>query len=122
MSENISYERYNRQMLLKNFGEAGQKKLTNASVLVVGAGGLGCPVLQYLAAAGVGKIGVVDDDVVAITNLHRQVLFSVEDVGYPKVEIAVGKLKKMNPEISITAFNQRLNVENAIDIMSEFDV
>ena len=122
MSENISYERYNRQMLLKDFGEAGQKKLMNANVLVVGAGGLGCPVLQYLTAAGVGNIGVVDDDVVALTNLHRQVLFSVEDIGYPKVEIAVQKLQSLNPDITLTAFNQRLNVENAIEIISEYDI
>lgn len=121
-NNNISYERYNRQMLLKDFGEAGQQKLMNAKVLVVGAGGLGCPVLQYLTAAGVGNIGVVDDDVVALTNLHRQILFSVDDIGYPKVEIAIQKLKKLNPDINLTAFNERLNVENAIDIISQFDL
>ena len=74
MKANNPYERYHRQMLLQEFGEAGQQKLLEAKVLVIGAGGLGCPVLQYLAAAGIGTLGIVDDDIVALSNLHRQVL------------------------------------------------
>lgn len=84
MKNNELYKRYQRQMLLKEIGESGQQKLLQAKVLVVGAGGLGCPVLQYLAAGGVGKIGVIDDDIVSLTNLHRQVLYNTNDVGFAK--------------------------------------
>ena len=84
MEEKKLYDRYQRQIILKEFGEAGQQKLLQAKVLVIGAGGLGCPVLQYLTAAGVGTIGIVDDDIVALTNLHRQVLYSVNDIGLSK--------------------------------------
>src|SRR5690349_13973 len=98
MDKNVSYERYNRQMLLRQFGEAGQQKLLQAKVLVVGAGGLGCPALQYLAAAGVGTIGIVDDDVVSLSNLHRQVLYSVHDIALPKAERAAMVLQQLNPE------------------------
>ena len=81
MKENNLYERYQRQIILKGFGEGSQQKLLLAKVLVIGAGGLGCPALQYLAAAGVGTIGIVDDDVVTLSNLHRQVLYSMADIG-----------------------------------------
>ena len=109
-------------MLLKQFGEAGQQKLFEAKVLVVGAGGLGCPALQYLAAAGVGTIGVIDDDVVALNNLHRQVLYAVHDIGLPKAERAALVLRQLNPEIAIIAYNERLTVQNALDIMATFDM
>ncbi len=122
MKENISYERYQRQIRLKEFGEAGQQKLLQAKVLVIGAGGLGCPVLQYLAAAGVGTIGIVDDDVVALNNLHRQPLYSVKDIGLPKVERAASVLRCLNPDINIIPFNQRLSVENALEIIQSFDI
>lgn len=118
----MSYERYNRQILLKQFGEAGQQKLLQAKVLVVGAGGLGCPVLQYLAAAGVGTIGIVDDDVVALSNLHRQVLYSVYDIGLSKAERAAFVLQQLNPEITIIAYNERLTTQNALDIIPAFDI
>ena len=104
MDNIISYERYHRQMILKDFGEAGQQKLLQAKVLVIGAGGLGCPALQYLAAAGVGTIGIVDDDVVSLSNLHRQILYSVKDIGLPKAERAAEILRHMNPEIKIIAY------------------
>src|SRR5215218_9801876 len=99
--QNTSYERYKRQMLLNGFGEEGQQKLLQAKVLVVGAGGLGCPALQYLVAAGVGKIGIVDDDIVSLHNLHRQVLFTTDDVGLQKVQVAATQLRRMNPEVQI---------------------
>jgi adenylyltransferase/sulfurtransferase len=122
MKENITYERYQRQIILKEFGEQGQQKLLQAKVLVIGAGGLGCPVLQYLAAAGIGTIGIVDDDTVALNNLHRQVLYSVNDIGLLKAERAASVLQRLNPEINIIPFIQRLTVENALEIMQSFDI
>jgi molybdopterin/thiamine biosynthesis adenylyltransferase/rhodanese-related sulfurtransferase len=122
MEEKRSYERYQRQIILKEFGEAGQQKLLQAKVLVIGAGGLGCPVLQYLTAAGVGTIGIVDDDRVALSNLHRQVLYSVNDIGLRKAERAASVLRGLNPDINIIPFNQRLTVENALEIIRSFDI
>ena len=116
------YERYHRQIILPEVGEQGQQKLLEAKVLVIGAGGLGCPVLQYLAAAGVGTIGIVDDDVVALNNLHRQVLYSVHDIGFSKAETAAGLLSRLNPEINIVPYNRRLTTENALDLLNAFDI
>ena len=93
-------QQYSRHLLLPEVGLQGQEKLKNAKVLVIGVGGLGCPVLQYLTAAGVGTIGIVDDDIVEKSNLQRQVLFSYEDIGKPKVEIAVKRLNQLNPFVS----------------------
>ena len=121
-SENTSYERYQRQIILKEFGEAGQQKLLQSKVLVIGAGGLGCPALQYLAAAGVGTIGIVDDDVVAISNLHRQPLYSTFDIGYSKAAIAKSHLSKLNPDIQLIAYNERLTTQNALGILKKFDI
>ena len=117
-----SYERYQRQIILKQFGEAGQQKLQQAKVLVVGAGGLGCPALQYLVAAGVGNIGIVDGDVVSLSNLHRQPLYTTFDIGFSKAEKAKHSLSKLNPEIFITAYNQRLTPQNALTILSAYDI
>jgi sulfur-carrier protein adenylyltransferase/sulfurtransferase len=117
-----SYERYQRQIILKNFGRQGQEKLQNASVLVVGAGGLGCPALQYLVAAGVGLIGILDDDTVALHNLHRQVLFNTSDIGRLKAEVATVKLKQMNPEVRIDTFPFRITNQNALSIIREYDI
>jgi len=116
------YKRYQRQILLKEFGIAAQKKLMHVKVLVVGAGGLGCPVLQYLAAAGVGTIGIVDSDVISLTNLHRQVLFTMDDIGLSKAEIAARKLKALNDEINIIPYNIQLTNENALGVIKEYDI
>ncbi|MCX2481766.1 HesA/MoeB/ThiF family protein [Pedobacter sp. MC2016-15] len=115
-------ERYARQMILKDFGPAGQQKLYNAKVLVIGAGGLGCPILQYLAAAGVGTLGIVDHDVVELSNLHRQILYSVADVGRLKADCAAEKLSLFNPDINIIAYPLELSNQNAALIMSKFDI
>ncbi len=122
MNTNFTYERYQRQIILKEFGMAGQQKLAAAKVLVIGAGGLGCPALQYLVAAGIGTIGIVDDDVVSLNNLHRQVLYTVHDIGKPKSLIAKEKLQQLNPEISIIAYNERLTTKNALTIIHNFDI
>ncbi|MCW3090324.1 MAG: moeB [Ferruginibacter sp.] len=121
-NDNTSYERYQRQVILKEFGEAGQQKLLKAKALVIGAGGLGCPALQYLAAAGVGNIGIVDDDVVSITNLHRQPLYNTMDIGFAKAGKAKHALARLNPEINITAYPDRLTTSNALDIIEAYDV
>ncbi len=122
MGGNQSYDRYQRQIILHGFGEAGQQKLADASVLVIGAGGLGCPVLQYLVAAGVGLIGIADDDTVSLSNLHRQPLYSTNDVGKLKVEVARQKLLALNPEISITSFTQRWQQQQCAVHFPDYDV
>lgn len=114
--------RYQRQTSLKEFGEAGQEKLCNFKVLVIGAGGLGCPALQYLAGAGIGTIGIVDQDTVSISNLHRQVLYSSDDIGLSKALRAADILTALNPEIDIVAYNEMLVPENALNIISQFDI
>ena len=119
---NEDKQRYIRQISLKSFGCSAQQKLLNAKVLVIGAGGLGCPVLQYLVAAGVGTIGIVDDDVVSLSNLHRQVLFQTSDIGLPKAEKAVEALNKLNPTINIKGFNVRLENSNALDLCKSYDI
>ena len=116
------YERYQRQIALKNFGEEGQQKLLQAGVVVVGAGGLGCPALQYLVAAGVGKIGIVDDDTVSLHNLHRQVLFTSNDIGLPKTEVAAHRLQEMNPEVQINTWTSRLTNQNALELFKDYHV
>ncbi len=116
------YDRYQRQIILPEFGEKAQLKLLKAKVLVIGAGGLGCPVLQYLTAAGIGTIGIVDDDVVALNNLHRQVLYSVQDIGFSKAERVANILQKLNPDIKIIACNERLTTENALQLIDEFEI
>lgn len=120
-SENLA-DRYSRQLRLKGFGPGAQQKLAAAKVLVIGAGGLGVPVLQYLAGMGVGTIGIVDDDVVSLSNLHRQVLYRWEDIGQPKVLMARLSLQKLNSNISIQPFQQRLVADYALSILSDFDI
>ncbi|TYP93766.1 adenylyltransferase and sulfurtransferase [Fodinibius salinus] len=113
---------YSRHLSIPEFGMEGQKKLKAAKVLAVGTGGLGAPMLQYLAAAGVGTIGIVDFDTVEASNLHRQVLFGASDVGRPKVEVAKERLLANNPYINIEIHDVRLTSENALDIIKDYDV
>ncbi|MDP4267405.1 MAG: molybdopterin-synthase adenylyltransferase MoeB [Bacteroidota bacterium] len=114
--------RYNRQIILSEFGQKNQKKLKNAKVLVIGAGGLGCPVLMYLSAAGVGTIGILDYDIVDESNLHRQILFSSEDIDKPKVMAAKERLLKQNPFINYNTHFTKLNKNNAIEIIQNYDI
>lgn len=114
--------RYQRQIMLNEIGELGQEKLKAAKVLVVGAGGLGAPVLQYLCAAGVGTVGVVDNDRISESNLQRQVLYDTESVSMLKVEVAEKRLKNLNPFCSFKLYAERFNVENATSIVSNYDV
>lgn len=113
---------YSRHLSIPDIGMEGQKKLKAAKVLAVGTGGLGAPLLQYLAAAGVGTIGIVDFDKIEASNLHRQVLFGAEDVGRPKVEVAKERLQQINPHIQINVHETRLTSENALDIIRDYDV
>jgi adenylyltransferase/sulfurtransferase len=122
MSKPTGNERYQRQISLKELGESGQQKLKKSKVLVVGAGGLGCPALLYLAGAGIGRIGIVDFDLVSLSNLHRQVLFSVHDIGLFKSLRAGDILGQINPDIEIEVFNQKLDNTNALEIISGFDI
>ncbi len=114
--------RYARHIAIPSFGLEAQKKLKAAKVLVVGSGGLGSPVLLYLAAAGVGHIGIVDFDVVEESNLQRQVLFSIHDIGKPKVEVAKARLEALNPHIKITTYNNKITSENALALIKGYDV
>lgn len=114
--------RYSRHIILSKFGLTGQQKLKAAKVLVIGAGGLGSPLLLYLAAAGVGTIGIVDGDEVDVTNLQRQVLYDIHDVGKAKVEAAKQKLNALNPHIHINTYNTKLTSENALTLLKEYDV
>ena len=115
-------ERYSRHIIIPEFNIEGQRRLKEARVLVVGTGGLGSPLLLYLTAAGVGHIGVLDFDVVDDSNLQRQVLFTVDDVGRPKVEAATEKLRKLNPHVNFTIHNERLTAANAREIVSQYDL
>lgn len=115
-------KRYDRQMILPELGLDGQLKLMNSKVLVIGAGGLGCPALLYLVAAGLGQIGIVDHDTVDETNLHRQILFNRNDLGKLKAELAVQKLKQLNPDVHLVAYPLRLIAANAREIISGYDV
>ncbi|MFV8324319.1 HesA/MoeB/ThiF family protein [Flavobacterium sp. ZS1P14] len=114
--------RYNRQMMLPEIGDSGQEKLKKAKVLVIGAGGLGCPILQYIATAGIGTIGIVDFDKIELHNLHRQILYTEEHVGKSKAMTAKSVLETLNPLIDIIPFEEKLTVENAAQIIRNFDV
>jgi len=115
-------ERYSRQIILKKVGIVGQKKLLKSSVLVVGAGGLGSPEAIYLAALGIGKIGIVDKDNVEISNLSRQIIFETNDVNKKKSYAAINKLKKINPDIQLESFSKNLTIININQIAKKFDL
>ncbi len=122
MSVIQDFLRYNRQVMLPEIGDSGQEKLKKAKVLVIGAGGLGCPVLQYIAPAGVGTIGIVDFDKIEIHNLHRQILYTEDQIGLPKATTAKATIEKLNPLIKVLAFEEKLTVENASRIIADFDI
>ena len=119
-------DRYARHIVLKDIGGIGQKKILDAHILIIGAGGIGCPAIQYLAAAGIGALTIVDDDEVSLSNLQRQVLFCTDDIGQPKVEVAKQAAQKINPEVLINTVNQRLTAQhfsdNAAAFFKQFDV
>lgn len=114
--------RFSRQEILRDFGPEGQNKLRQSKVLVIGAGGLGCPALQYLAAVGVGTLGVIDGDVVSVSNLNRQILFGIQDVGINKAERAVEKLQTLYPDIQLRAHAYFLNKQNIFDLFDQYDL
>jgi len=115
-------KRYARHIILPEVGGKGQEKLLNSKVLVIGAGGLGSPAILYLAAAGVGTIGIVDFDVVDFSNLQRQVIHNTERVGTPKVESAKRTVEMLNPDVKVIAYNTRISKENIMDIIKDYDV
>ncbi len=118
----VDMERHARHLVLPNVGYEGQEKLASARVLVIGAGGLGSPVLLYLAAAGIGTIGIVDDDVVDVSNLQRQIIHRTEDVGSKKVDSARARLLALDPNIKVEVYPHRLNPENALNVLKGWDV
>ncbi len=115
-------ERYTRHLALPDWGEAGQVKLRNAAVLVVGVGGLGSAITLNLAGAGVGRIGLVEDDHVSLSNLQRQVLYKTDDVGQPKIDFAVKQLRERNPHVELEAYPLRLTEDNAVEIIQAYDL
>ncbi len=115
-------ERYSRQIILKKIGVFGQKKLLKSNVLIVGAGGLGSPIAIYLAALGLGKIGIVDNDSVKLSNLSRQIIFSTNDLKKKKSDVAINRLRKINPDIKLKSYKNRLNKNNIDKIAKKFSI
>lgn len=122
MLDREELERYARHIVLRDVGGPGQAKLKAARVLVVGAGGLGAPVLMYLAAAGVGTIGIVDDDVVSLSNLQRQVIFGTDNIGERKVDGAEAAVARLNPHVAVDTHMTRIDASNALDLISRYDI
>lgn len=114
-------QRYSRHILLQDVGVEGQEKISNGKVLIVGAGGLGAPIALYLAAAGVGTIGIIDGDVVDLSNLQRQVIHFTEDVNKPKVISAKEKINRINPDVKVVTYQELLTASNALDIIKDYD-
>src|SRR6202030_4335782 len=122
MLSDAELERYARHIVLRDIGGPGQAALRRARVLVVGAGGLGAPVLLYLAAAGVGTLGVIDDDVVTLSNLQRQVIHTTPDIGAPKVGSAAAVIGRLNPHVAVAQHNVRLTAQNALELIGGYDI
>ena len=114
-------ERYSRHIILQDVGGEGQEKILNSKVLIIGTGGLGAPAALYLAAAGVGNLGIIDSDVVDLSNLQRQVIHFTPDVGKPKVESAKEKIAEINPDVNVTAIHDLFRADNALDIIKDYD-
>ena len=115
-------ERFSRQLVLKNIGANGQKKILSSKILIIGIGGLGCPAAESLVRAGVGTIGLIDNDVVNLSNIHRQSLFNSTDINKPKVIVASKKLKKINPLTKIKTYKSRLNEKNIENIIRNYEL
>lgn len=122
MLADAQLDRYARHIVLRDIGGAGQAKLLSSHVLLIGAGGIGCPAIQYLAAAGVGTISVVDDDVVSLSNLQRQVLYGEAQIGQPKVDAAATAVAKLNPDVDFHAIGHRITAETSSEILDSVDV
>jgi adenylyltransferase/sulfurtransferase len=122
MFSHSEIERYARHLVLRDIGGPGQQKLKAARVLVIGAGGLGAPIIQYLAAAGVGEIGILDDDVVSLSNLQRQVIYTTDDIGRPKADCAAAAAARLNPHVKLTPIAQRMTADNARALVAGWDV
>src|SRR5271163_231210 len=120
--DNDQIRRYSRHLILPEVGLAGQKKICAASVLCIGAGGLGSPIAMYLAAAGIGKIGLVDFDTVDFSNLQRQIIHGTKDVGRPKAESARDTINRINPNVEVVLHNTRITSENALEILAPYDI
>ena len=114
-------ERFSRQIILKNIGIEGQEKILNSKVLIIGMGGLGCPVAEFLTRSGVGKLGIIDHDTVSLSNIHRQSLYDVKDLGISKVKIAKKKLKNIKSKTKVKIFNLKLNKDNFRNIIKDYD-
>ena len=115
-------ERYSRQIIIKDIGISGQKKIKKSKVLIVGLGGLGCPVAEYLCRAGVGTIGLIDHDKIDLSNIHRQSMFTTNDIGKYKVKVVNDRVKKINPNIKIKSFKKKLNQSNIENLIKYFDI
>lgn len=118
---NEQLERYSRHIILKEFGEKGQKKLLNAKILIIGAGGLGSPAAMYLAAAGVGTIGIADADEVDLSNLQRQIIHATDDIGRAKVQSAKETMNKINPDVTVNTYHIFITSENIMDLIKDYD-
>lgn len=115
-------ERYLRHILVRDIGAQGQQKLLSAKILIVGVGGIGAPVLQYLCAAGIGRIDLIDDDIVELSNLQRQIIYSVDDIGRKKVDAAKDFCQKLNPDTKVTTFGEKLTKKNAVNFFENYDL
>ena len=123
MKINKTYlERYSRQIVLKNIGIIGQKKITSSKVLIIGAGGLGCPIADLLCRAGVGEIGIIDYDKISLSNINRQTLYNTDDINRFKVEVLKKKLKKINPLVNVKIFKKKINEENINNLISNYEI